>query len=136
METERGVPQDYQLALKWHKLAVEKGDAEAQFKTGVLYENGIGLPKDIQLAAKWFRRAAEQGDTDAQFKTGVNYANGIGVPKDYALAYKWFNLAAAKGVKKASKWRDELAKKMTPSQIQEAQKLARNFKPKKEKPKK
>ena len=92
METERGVPQDYQLALKWHKLAVEKGDAEAQFKTGVLYENGIGLPKDIQLAAK--------------------------------------------GVKKASKWRDELAKKMTPSQIQEAQKLARNFKPKKEKPKK
>ena len=98
MKTERGVPQDYQLALKWHKLAVEKGDAEAQFKTGVLYENGIG------------------------------------VPKDYVLAYKWFNLAAAKGVKKASKWRDDLAKEMNTSQLSEAQKLAREFKPKKENP--
>ena len=90
METERGVPQDYQLALKWHKLAVEKGDAEAQFKTGVLYENGIGVPKDIQLAAK--------------------------------------------GVKKASKWSDDLAKEMNTSQIQEAQRRAREFKPKKENP--
>ena len=60
------------------------------------------------------------------------YYFGKGAPKDYVLAYKWLNLAAAQGV--ARKNRDELAKKMTPSQIKKAQRLAAEFKPTKEKP--
>ena len=64
------------------------------------------------------------------------YESGKGVPQDYVLAHKWFNLAAAQGDKYAAKYRDDLAKKMNTFQIQEAQKLAREFKPKKEKPKK
>ncbi len=42
----------------------------------------------------------------------------------------WYNLAVAQGYKDAGKWRDSLAKQMTPEQIAEAQKLAREWKPK------
>ena len=47
----------------------------------------------------------------------------------------WFNLASA-GAKAKDRddyigYRDELAKKMTPAQIAEAQKLARDWKPNK-----
>jgi uncharacterized protein len=42
----------------------------------------------------------------------------------------WFNLAAARGIKEAMTNRDKVAKHMTPAQIAEAQKLAREWKPK------
>ena len=85
---------------------------------------------------KWWRRAANQGDNSAQVSLGWMYQSGEGVLKDYVLAYKWYNLAAAQGNKQAPKFRGNLVKLMTPSQIAEAQRLAREFKPKKEKPKK
>ena len=42
----------------------------------------------------------------------------------------WFNLSAAQGDADATKNRDIVAAKMTPAQIAEAQKLAREWKPK------
>jgi TPR repeat protein len=51
------------------------------------------------------------------------------VPKDYVQAHKWYSLAGANGHKKAAVHRDRLAKQMTPAQIAEAQKLAREWKP-------
>ncbi len=50
--------------------------------------------------------------------------------QDYVQAHMWYSLAAAQGEKEASKGRDILAEKMTPAQIAEAQKLAREWKPK------
>ena len=59
------------------------------------------------------------------------YDNGRGVLQDYVRAHMWYNLAAAQGNKPATKNRDLLAKRMTPAQIAEAQKLAREWRPKK-----
>jgi hypothetical protein len=42
----------------------------------------------------------------------------------------WFSLAAAQGYPSAEDYMDTLAKKMTPAQIAEAQRLAREWKPK------
>jgi len=39
----------------------------------------------------------------------------------------WFNLAAVQGYGKAQKGRDTLASKMTPDQIAEAQRMAREW---------
>jgi TPR repeat protein len=58
------------------------------------------------------------------------YAQGQGVPQDYVRAHMWFNLLAAQGYKGASENRDKAARLMTPAQIAEAQKLAREWKPK------
>ncbi len=132
----RGVPQDYAEAVKWYRKAAEQGHAEAQSNLGLMYGKGLGVPQDYAKAVKWSRKAAEQGVAEAQYNLGFMYANGQGVPQDYVQAHKWFNLAASKSPpgenrNRAIKGRGTVAKRMTPAQISEAQKLAREWKPKK-----
>jgi len=76
---------------------------------------------------KWYRKAAAQGLANAQDNLGVMYGKGRGVPQDYVQAHKWFNLAATKGDKNAAKNRDIVAKKMTPTDVSKAQRLARQW---------
>ena len=71
--------------------------------------------------------AAGQGYASAQVNLGLMYANGEGVPQDYVQAHMWFNLAASKGNENGRKNRDIIAKKMTPVQITEAQRIAREW---------
>ncbi|MCZ6473807.1 MAG: hypothetical protein O6934_10240, partial [SAR324 cluster bacterium] len=54
-----------------------------------------------------------------------------GIPQDYVQAHMWFNLAAHNGLEVAGKNRDFIATEMTPRQIAEAQRLAREWKAKK-----
>ena len=74
---------------------------------------------------KWWRLAAEQGNATAQSNLGWMYLRGDGVPQDNAYAHMWWNIAASSGDKDAVKNRGVVAKRMIPSQIAEAQKLAR-----------
>ena len=92
-----GVPQDYQTALEWFKLAAEQGHADAQYILGVLYHNGEGVLQDYKVALKWLKLAAEQGHATAQYILGSVYINGESVPQDYKTALKWYKLAAAQG---------------------------------------
>ena len=55
------------------------------------------------------------------------YATGKGVPQDYVRAHMWFNLSAAQGIQHAERARDNIATRLTPAQIAEAQKLAREW---------
>ena len=131
-----GVPQDYAEALKWSRKAAEQGNTSAKYILGLMYAKGQGVPQDYAEALKWFRKAAEQGDASAQLSLGLAYILGQGVPQDLAQAHMWLNLAASSfpfGVKRdiSVKSRDNVAKRMTPAQISEAQKLAREWKPKK-----
>ncbi len=73
---------------------------------------------------------------DAQYNLGFMYAVGEGVPQNSVQAHVWINLAALKlppGERrdKTGEVRDIVAKTMTPAQISEAQKLAREWRPKK-----
>ncbi len=79
-----------------------------------------------------YRMAAEQGHSEAQAGLGGMYGTGRGLPQSNVQAHLWFNLAAAQGLEQASKLRDIVAEKMTPAQITEAQRLARDWKPKKQ----
>jgi TPR repeat protein len=97
-----------------------------------MYGSGRGVPQNYVQAAKWVRAAAEQGNAEAQGLLGTLYGSGQGVPKDYVSAYMWLNLAAAQGEKEAAKLRDMAATTITPAQIAEAQKLAREWKPTKQ----
>ena len=113
--------------MKWYRLAAEQGNAEYQFKLGLMYGAGQGVPQDYDKAVKWFRLAAEQGKVEAQVGLGLMYESGTSVPQDYAEAHMWYNLAAARGSELGRKNRDIVAKKMTPTQIAEAQRLAREW---------
>jgi hypothetical protein len=88
------------------------------------------VAKDCAEAARWFRKAADQGLAGGQYNLGVIYEHGRGVPQDRVQAHMWFNLAAAQGENNAAESRDRMAQRMTPAQIAEAQKLAREWKPK------
>ena len=102
----------------------------AQTRLGFMYEMGKGGSQNFAEAAKWLRLAAEQGRVAAQDSLGGLYVSGRGVPKDYVVAYMWFSLSAAQGDHDSAIQRDLVAKLMTPAQIAEAQKLAREWKPK------
>ena len=57
------------------------------------------------------------------------YALGRGVSKDYICAHMWWNICGYHGDKDCVKNINLLEKKMTPSQIEKAQEMARNWKP-------
>ena len=128
----QGVPQDYAEAVKWFRAAAKQGHAGGQNDLGVMYDNGLVVLQDYAEAVKWYRMASEQGYAKAQFFLGFMYLSGQGVPQDYVQAHLWFNIAAAHGNKIAREARDIIADKMTPAQIAEAQRLAREWKPTKE----
>ena len=87
--------------------------------------------EDYATAFREFKSLAEKGAAEAQNILGVMYDKGQGVPQDYVQAHMWFNLTAAQGVKQATEARDRLAPKMSSAQIEEAQQLAHEWKPKK-----
>lgn len=135
----RGIPQDYTKALTWYRRAAGQGMPESQHNLGLMYERGQGVPQNYGEAVTWYRRAADQGMRESQVNLGVLYYKGQGVSRDYVLAHMWLDLAASqypasvkKSLKEAVHYRDIVDSLMTPAQIAEAQRLAREWKPRKE----
>jgi uncharacterized protein len=130
--------QDDTEAVRWLRLAADQGDASALFNLGLMSEEGRGVPQDHAEAARWYRLAAEQGYPQAQYNLGLFYLQGEGgTPQDNVSAHMWFNLAAARFPASdtrnrdvAVRSRDVVAGKMTAEQIAEAQRRAREWKPK------
>ncbi len=129
------VPQDYAEAVQWYRQAAEQGVALAQYFLGVMYRHGQGVSQDDAKALQWYRKAVEQGNAKAQYNLGFMYGKGLGIPQDYVQAHMWYNLAASRlptgeDRDRAAKNRDIVAERMTPAQISEAKKLAREWRPK------
>ncbi len=128
---------DYASAIHELRPLAEQGNAKAQYMIGDMYSRGLGVPQDYAKALHWHRKAAEKGYARAQFALGTMYGLGRGVTQDYLQAHVWFNIAVSnlppgKVRDAAVESRDDVvAKRMTPAQISEAQKLAREWKPKK-----
>ena len=123
----QGMPQNYTEAVKWYRLAADQGDADAQTNLGTMYYFGKAVPQDYGEAMKWYRLAAEQGVAGAQYNLGGMYANSLGVRQNNVQAYMWISLAAAQGHELAAKGVEFLEKEMTPDQLAEAQRLAREW---------
>ena len=115
------------------RALAEQGDASVQILLGVMYDNGRGVPQDDTEAVRWYRLAANQRHARAQLNLGVKYRNGEGTPQDFVEAHAWANLAASQlsGEDRdfAVRHRDDLAAQMTPDQIAEAQRRAREWPP-------
>ena len=134
-----GVPADHAEAVKWFRKAAEQGYAKAQYNLGVMYRIGDGVPQDNTETMKWYRKAAEQGIADAQYFLGVAFDSGQGVPQDSVQAYMWYSLAASRLSEAEAEKREMvlmsrgvIASRMTPEQLEEAQRLAQEWKPTKE----
>ena len=132
----KGVPQNHKSAKEWFDKAVAQGHAGAQVNLGTLYLRGEGAPQSNQMALFWFSRAAGQENALAFAKLGLMYSQGRGVLQDFIQAHMWYNLSAAYGEGRSAEARDALARQMTPAQVAEAQRLAREWRPREEKSRK
>jgi TPR repeat protein len=120
---------DYREAARWYRMAALQRHGDALYRLCVLSDIGRGMPQDHHDALRWCRLAADQDHARAMFTIGIHYEKGRSVSRDPVQAHQWYNLSAAYGYNQAAKWRDRLALDMTPTQIAQAQLLARNWKP-------
>lgn len=67
---------DFQMKL------AQKGNAEAQFKVGEMYESGRGVEKNMIEAKRWINKAAAQGNQAAGYKLLYYDLQQHGVTKD------------------------------------------------------
>jgi TPR repeat protein len=125
-----GIAENPVEAVKWYRKAAAQNSAKAQHALGNCYFEGDGVTKDIEEGVIWTRKAAEQGLAAGEDSLGMCYAKGKGVTQDYLEAYKWFSLAAAQGDEHDTQAKIDLSmaeRAMTPEQIAQGQKLAREF---------
>ena len=127
---------DYKTASRIFKPLAERGDVGAQFTLGEMHSRGQGVPRDEADALKWYRMAADQGHAGAQNNLGIFYTFGQGVPVDFVLAHMWYDIAASnytetKDREGATRNRDAIGSLMKPAEVEQAQKMAREWKPKK-----
>jgi TPR repeat protein len=89
-------------------------------------------PRNKKYAFKWYSLAARKGHSDSQYIIAGMFKSGQGTLQDYSQAHMWWNIVGATGDENSSDYvkasrvrRAALEKLMTPSQIETAQRLAR-----------
>ena len=85
--------------MKKHLLrAAERGDAEAQFNLGIIYESGLdesryAIEGNRVEAVRWLLAAAEQGLPRAQIKLAEIYPGEPEIRENSVTACGWYLLA-------------------------------------------
>ena len=119
------VPRDIRYAIYWYTKAAKQGHVNAQYELGELYIDGTGIIQhDSKQGIYWLTKAAEQGLAQAQFSLAYIHEYGEEGPLDYKKAFYWYTKAAEQGDPFAKEDRDEMLKKMSPSQIEEVLKFS------------
>lgn len=119
-------------------VAAERGDAEAQFNLGTIYDNTLGSPYPVAggrpEAMRWFLAAAEQGLSRAQGKLAEMYDEERELPENSVKACAWFLLAATglrgSHLQRAQSAYRSASSRLTPAQIAEVRRLTQSWKPK------
>ena len=101
--------------------AAQAGNADAEELIGVMYAMGLGVERDDRRAFEWYLRASLKGHPGAQSGIGWYYETGRGLPApDLVRGYVWYVLSAIGGDPDAAVSQEEIVKKMTPQQIEQA----------------
>jgi hypothetical protein len=85
---------NYQTSLKVWLAEAEKGNHDAEYYVGKIYEGGLGTDPDYKAAATWYERAANAGHSASQFSLGRLYEKGLGVPADTTKAFNLYRKAS------------------------------------------
>ena len=126
-----GVTRDHAQAAYWYTRAAQRGHTEAQYWLCIMHREAIGVSRDYAEAFYWCRRASEEGHPQALFAVGQFYFDGLGngFTRDHMRAYVWFSRAARQGDEGAPKMLETLERDMTPLQLDEARRQARQWAP-------
>ena len=85
-------------AKRWLHFAAERGQNNAKYFLGELYQQGSDtFPQDDFIAFDFYKCAADKGHGKARFATHRMYENGWGTSKNPELSRKYLLLAAESG---------------------------------------
>ncbi|WP_053005727.1 tetratricopeptide repeat protein [Kiloniella spongiae] len=122
---------DYNTAYSLYIPLAEQGNQEAQYALGQMYSKGLGTEQNVTTAASWYEKAADQGHLLSQVQVGRIY---FLITNELVKAHKWLNvitLRKIEGAKKlqlfAKQMRNDIAKEMTPEEIEQAEKEAQDW---------
>ena len=88
---------DHAGAAKIVTRAAEAGNAVAQLRLALLYDQGDGVPRSAKTALEWYSHAAAQGEPESQNQVGLFYELGEGVPENWDLAARLYQANAQQG---------------------------------------
>ncbi|MDP6969561.1 MAG: tetratricopeptide repeat protein [Gammaproteobacteria bacterium] len=131
LETARDLmdAKQYVQALQELSLAAQSGNAEAEELIGVMYASGLGVEQDDMRAFEWYLRASMKGHAGAQSGVGWYYEVGRGLAApDLVRAYMWYALSAIGGDPDAAISQEEVIKKMSKGEIEQAHLLIDDYK--------
>ena len=78
-------------------IDAEQGDAEAQFKLGAMYYDGILFAKDIEKAMYWLEKAAAAGNVNAMIYVSIHWFYEVDDEHKNHIGRLWGMAAAATG---------------------------------------
>jgi uncharacterized protein len=88
---------DYRTAYRDFKALAEEGDAQAQYRLGVLLLFGQGVRQRTEEGIEWLKRAADNGSYLAANELVQIYNSGREVAPDEQEAMKWIERATQLG---------------------------------------
>ena len=88
----------YSYALKEYEYLARHGNAQAQYRSGKMYMEGIGTKRDYKKSRAWLLRAARHADGRAMFELGNLYYLGYDLAPDYEKAMEWYRKAEEKEI--------------------------------------
>lgn len=118
--------------------AAHRGDAEAQFNLGIMYENGLDDSRYVAEgnrteAMRWLLAAAEQGLPRAQIRLAEIHAGELETPGNSVRACQWYLLATThlRGayLQKAQIAYQRISVHLTPADNAEVRRFAQAWKP-------
>lgn len=106
-------------------LTVPAFAASADFYDGLrVYDAGR-----YSEAVRLWKQSAGTGDARSQLRLAALFEDGRGIPQNYVRAHLYYNLAAAQGSAPARRARNRLARRMTKTDLAQAQHLAAAWRP-------
>ena len=127
---------NYEEAVKWWKISVDRGRDATHNDLAELYEKGLGTSQDFKEAVRLYQIGVAKKDSLSMFHMGRMYEQELGVSKDLVEAYKWYTIAlnhtsSQKKLQRAAilKSREKIRGQMTAGQLKQGDDRAKGWKP-------
>ena len=87
---------DFEAALKYYRIAADKGYGSAMANLGHMYREGQGVTQNYEKAASWYRKAIRKGNPVAAIAIARLYETGAGaLEQDESRAAIFYRKAVA-----------------------------------------
>ncbi|HEY1756389.1 MAG TPA: tetratricopeptide repeat protein [Bryobacteraceae bacterium] len=88
---------DHAGAAQIVRKAADAGNALAQLRLALLYDQGDGVPQNSRTAFEWYTKAAALGEPESQNQLGNNYEGGDFVEENWDLSARLRQASAEQG---------------------------------------